>query len=159
MIYPHLAIIGTPCIATGTLFCIVRGESRSMPMLHHIPPAAVRRLLTPPTTSRHLLSCQFLRRNILPAAVISSGKQWQNTSKGRRHLHQTCARSTFRPVWTERRVKVPWVEALAKKREEEARLRKMGERGGEKLTRERDSTVKVDLTPKKMSDTYFRTVS
>ncbi|WEW55509.1 hypothetical protein PRK78_000940 [Emydomyces testavorans] len=89
-----------------------------------------------------------------------STRQWQHLPRrwSSRHLHQTCARATFRPVWTERvRVKVPWIEALRGKREEEARGKESGGEGAEKEGEE-EVVVEVDLTPKKMGDSYFRTI-
>lgn len=58
-------------------------------------------------------------------------------------------------------MKVPWVEALATKRAEEARLKKGAKTGPETSGKASETTpkVEVDLTPKKMSDSYFRTVS
>ncbi|EER43576.1 predicted protein [Histoplasma capsulatum H143] len=41
----------------------------------------------------------------------STTSSWRGMAQ-RRQLHLTPACHTFRPVWTERRVKMPWVEAL-----------------------------------------------
>ncbi|KKZ60261.1 hypothetical protein EMCG_05018 [[Emmonsia] crescens] len=70
----------------------------------------------------------------------------------RRQLHQTPANHTFRPVWTERRVKMPWIEALKLEREQEQAGVEAGvEKGG-------SAPPKVDLKPRKMGDSYYRTI-
>lgn len=114
------------------------------------------------------------------------------------HFHQSHSPQTFKPVWTEARVKVPWVEALARKRrgeegltseasavadakgaagaqtEESAptlvREKKWGMMKTNKVLEEQGIKVQqpvvkkvpkkigVDLTPRRMKDSYYRTV-
>ncbi|KAL2375693.1 hypothetical protein RJZ90_007923, partial [Blastomyces dermatitidis] len=66
----------------------------------------------------------------------------------KRRLHQTAANCTFCPVWTERRVKMPWIEALKLEREGAG---KGGSGSG-------SVSPKVDLKPRKMGDSFYRTV-
>ncbi|OAX80872.1 hypothetical protein ACJ72_04791 [Emergomyces africanus] len=76
----------------------------------------------------------------------------QSTMVQTRQLHPTPPNNTFRPVWTERRVKMPWVEALKLERERE----QAG--AGEETGGIGTASPKVDLKPKKMGDSYYRTI-
>lgn len=49
------------------------------------------------------------------------------------------------------RVKIPWVDALAQSKEES--------QAGESGTRQEKEPIVPDLTPRKMSDSYFAAVS
>lgn len=64
-----------------------------------------------------------------------------------RDFHSTQLNAAFQPTWMPMRVKTPWVDALAKQREEA--------RSGQK---EGAPSAKPDLTPKKMSDSYYSAV-
>ncbi|PGH22963.1 hypothetical protein AJ80_03012 [Polytolypa hystricis UAMH7299] len=75
---------------------------------------------------------------------------------GRRSFYSSSALATYKPVWVENRVKMPWVEALAMQQNAMAAKKKNtvkeggGGNGGVK--------GKVDLTPKRMGDSYFRSI-
>lgn len=95
----------------------------------------------------------------------STTASWHGMAQ-RRQLHLTPACHTFRPVWTERRVKMPWVEALElekeKEREREREREKAETEAGVDAGVERRggaSLPKVDLQPRKMGDSYYRGVS
>ncbi|EEH08793.1 mitochondrial Acyl-CoA Thioesterase [Histoplasma capsulatum G186AR] len=90
----------------------------------------------------------------------STTSSWHGMAQ-RRQLHLTPACHTFRPVWTERRVKMPWVEALELEREKERereREKAEAEAGVDAGVERRGgaSLPKVDLQPRKMGDSYSR---
>ncbi|RJE20109.1 acyl-CoA thioester hydrolase [Aspergillus sclerotialis] len=64
-----------------------------------------------------------------------------------REFHSTQLNAAFQPTWMPMRVKTPWIDALKQKREEA--------KSGQK---EPTPTSKPDLTPKKMSDSYYSAV-
>jgi hypothetical protein len=64
-----------------------------------------------------------------------------------RDFQSTPSTAAFRPTWMPMRVKTPWVEALNKSRE-------TAQQGQTEAPR-----AKADLTPKKMSDSYYSAVS
>ncbi|KLJ06010.1 hypothetical protein EMPG_10535 [Blastomyces silverae] len=72
----------------------------------------------------------------------------------KRRLHQTAANCTFRPVWTERRVKMPWIEALKLEREGVGK----GGSGSGSGSGSESVLPKVDLKPRKMGDSFYRTI-
>ena len=64
-----------------------------------------------------------------------------------RDFHGTPAPAAeFRPTWMPMRVKTPWIEALTRSREAKP------QEGAP------TSRAKLDLTPRKMSDTYYSAV-
>lgn len=65
-----------------------------------------------------------------------------------REFHSTQLNAAFQPTWMPMRVKTPWIDALKQKREED--------KSGQK---EPSQTSTPDLTPKKMSDSYYSAVS
>jgi hypothetical protein len=67
-------------------------------------------------------------------------------------------RRTFKPVWTEARVKTPWVEALAQKRAEEDAAARTSTGAATNAPKPTSPTPELDLTPRKMKDSYYRTV-
>lgn len=67
----------------------------------------------------------------------------------RRHFHASPSTSFFKAAWIPMRVKVPWVDALAQSQQEQTTSK-----GKEDI----EETVKPDLTPRKMSDSYFSAV-
>ncbi|EEP80740.1 conserved hypothetical protein [Uncinocarpus reesii 1704] len=126
-----------------------------MPMPHHPTLSAMRQFLSPSPPLSLLNVCyRTSKAGTLIEIPSLAERQWQPSAlHQKRYFHQTCTRATFRPVWTERRVKVPWVEALAKKRAEESQLNKAKEKAEGVV-----SSGKADMTPKRMSDSYFRTI-
>ncbi|KAL5363610.1 HotDog domain-containing protein [Aspergillus floccosus] len=62
-------------------------------------------------------------------------------------FHSSQPKAAFSPTWMPRRVKTPWIEALTKSREDA----KTAEGAG-------TPPAKPDLTPKKMSDSYYSVV-
>lgn len=62
-------------------------------------------------------------------------------------FHSSQPHAAFSPTWMPRRVKTPWIEALTKSREDA----KTAEGAG-------TPPAKPDLTPKKMSDSYYSVV-
>jgi acyl-coenzyme A thioesterase 9 len=67
-------------------------------------------------------------------------------------------RRTFKPVWTEARVKTPWVEALAQKRAEEEAAAQASSGAAKNAPKATSPTLTLDLTPRRMKDSYYRTV-
>lgn len=65
-----------------------------------------------------------------------------------RDFHPSQQNATFQPPWMPMRVKIPWIDALTKSREEA----KTGGKSPEEIP-------KPDLTPKRMSDSYYSAVS
>lgn len=66
----------------------------------------------------------------------------------KRHFHRTPANAFYKALWQSMRVKVPWVDALAHSRQQPG-----------PATIEDGEPVKPDLTPRRMSDSYFAAVS
>ncbi|KAL1968816.1 hypothetical protein VTN77DRAFT_1177 [Rasamsonia byssochlamydoides] len=66
-----------------------------------------------------------------------------------RDFHASQPAATFRPAWMPMRVKTPWLDALTQSREQ-------AKHGDGKAAAE--AAPKPDLTPKKMSDSYFSAV-
>lgn len=66
----------------------------------------------------------------------------------KRHFHRTPANDFYKALWQSMRVKVPWVDALAQSRQQAGQA-----------TIEDGEPVKPDLTPRRMSDSYFAAVS
>lgn len=64
-----------------------------------------------------------------------------------REFHSTQPNAESQPTWMPMRVKTPWIDALKKQREEA------------KSQKAPTSTAEPDLTPKKMSDSYYSAVS
>ncbi|KAK2813125.1 hypothetical protein FQN50_000802 [Emmonsiellopsis sp. PD_5] len=115
------------------------------------------------TTTTSILSLSRLSYNThtLPTLTSkclslypSSTSPSRSMNVERKHFfHSSPAQHTFRPVWTERRVKMPWVEALKLQREGgKGKVGVAGEVKGKGVEK------KVDLTPKRMGDSYFRTI-
>ncbi|KAH8697217.1 putative acyl-CoA thioester hydrolase [Talaromyces proteolyticus] len=91
-------------------------------------------------------ACQFLASRLL---------YWQGSHTttrqllAKRHFHATPTASVFTAAWIPSRVKTPWVDALAQSRDEQARGKSAA---GQQLP------PKPDLTPKRMSDSYFSAI-
>lgn len=66
-----------------------------------------------------------------------------------RDFHASPPVTAFRPAWMPMRVKTPWIDALTQSREQ-------AKQGEGKAAAE--TTPKPDLTPRKMSDSYFSAV-
>lgn len=64
-----------------------------------------------------------------------------------RDFHPSQHNAAFRPTWMPMRVKTPWIDALTKSRE----TAKSGQGAAA-------PSAKPDLTPKKMSDSYYSAV-
>lgn len=73
----------------------------------------------------------------------------QSPCTNTREFRATPTKEAFRPTWMPMRVKTPWIEALTRSRETE-RESKAGVPP--------PTPVKPDLTPKKMSDSYYSAV-
>jgi acyl-coenzyme A thioesterase 9 len=65
----------------------------------------------------------------------------------KRHFHKTPANAFYKALWQSMRVKMPWVDALAQSRQQAGQT-----------TVEDGKAVKPDLTPRRMSDSYFAAV-
>ncbi|KAK2783676.1 hypothetical protein FQN53_009128 [Emmonsiellopsis sp. PD_33] len=120
-------------------------------------------MLPPRTATTSLLSLSRLSYNtytpLIPALsakclFLSPSSPSRSGNVEKKHFfHSSPAQHTFRPVWTERRVKMPWVEALKLQREGGKGKAGVGGEGTGKVVEK-----KVDLTPKRMGDSYFRTI-
>jgi acyl-coenzyme A thioesterase 9 len=64
-----------------------------------------------------------------------------------REFHASGRVLTFHPAWMDMRVKTPWIDALAKSKQVDNN-KKVADR----------EIPKPDLTPKKMSDSYYTAV-
>lgn len=73
-----------------------------------------------------------------------------------RGLHSTIPRQTFHPAWTEARVKMPYIEALTKSREEKGAGLTTG---ASDKARTGGPVQASNMTPKRMKDSYYRSVS
>ncbi|KAJ5368298.1 uncharacterized protein N7496_008058 [Penicillium cataractarum] len=73
----------------------------------------------------------------------------QSPCTNTREFRATPTKEAFRPTWMPMRVKTPWIEALTRSREAE-RESKAGVSP--------PTPVKPDLTPKKMSDSYYSAI-
>lgn len=82
----------------------------------------------------------------LPARAIVAT---QSSSSCSRDFHSTPTNAAFRPTWMPMRVKTAWIDALKASREN-AKAAKDGSPAPPR--------VKPDLTPKKMSDSYYSAV-
>lgn len=65
----------------------------------------------------------------------------------KRHFHKTPANAFYKALWQSMRVKVPWVDALAQSRQQAGQA-----------TVQDGEPVKPNLTPRRMSDSYFAAV-
>lgn len=66
-----------------------------------------------------------------------------------RDFHASPPAAAFRPAWMPMRVKTPWIDALTQAREQ-------AKQGEGKAAAE--AAPKPDLTPRRMSDSYFSAV-
>ncbi|EEH43356.2 uncharacterized protein PADG_08281 [Paracoccidioides brasiliensis Pb18] len=115
------------------------------PVTRHLLP------LSSPSKSLLCLHLQRCPQSLWTAADIIVAKSTTTATTSRRHFHQTPANYTFRPVWIEQRFKMPWIEALQLQREKERS-------GAEKAASEGTSPPTVDLKPRKMRDSYVKTI-
>ncbi|EED23764.1 acyl-CoA thioester hydrolase, putative [Talaromyces stipitatus ATCC 10500] len=69
------------------------------------------------------------------------------THVAKRHFHKTPETAFYKALWQSMRVKIPWVDALAQSRKQS--------KAGEPITFQDEELAKPDLTPKRMSDSYF----
>lgn len=67
-----------------------------------------------------------------------------------RYFHATPSSSLFKAAWKPMRVKTPWVDALAQSQVQA---------GQSASNAQEEEPMKPDLTPRKMSDSYFSAVS
>lgn len=93
-----------------------------------------------------LARSKCLAPTALPARAIAAT---QAPSTNTRDFHSTPTNAAFRPTWMPMRVKTPWIDALTQSREA-ARESKDGAQAAPSIT--------PDLTPKKMSDSYYSAV-
>jgi acyl-coenzyme A thioesterase 9 len=101
----------------------------------HAPPNMLGTQKLTALSSPRLVSRSLLRAN--------AARQLEK----RRCFHATPSRPVFRAAWLpmrHMRVKTPWVDALAQSREQQANN-----------TGANEPPPKPDLTPKRMSDSYF----
>lgn len=81
----------------------------------------------------------------LPArAAVAAQPSCINTQD----FHSTSSQAVSRPTWMPMRVKTPWIDALTQTREAETAGPQ--EKAGQKVT--------PDVSPKKMSDSYYSAV-
>lgn len=80
-----------------------------------------------------------------PARAIAA----QVSAASQRDFHATPKNAVTRPTWMPMRVKTPWIDALTASREAARNAKEGGP--APKL-------VKPDLTPKRMSDSYYSAV-
>jgi acyl-coenzyme A thioesterase 9 len=66
-------------------------------------------------------------------------------------FHSTRQSASFQPTWMPMRVKTPWIDALTKQRSDAAL--------GRTEQQPETESAKPDLTPKRMSDSYYSAVS
>ncbi|KAJ6108078.1 hypothetical protein N7523_009401 [Penicillium sp. IBT 18751x] len=83
---------------------------------------------------------------VLPARAVAAT---QLPSSHPRDFHSTPTNAAFRPTWMPMRVKTAWIDALTASREA-AKAAKDGEPEAPR--------VKPDLTPKKMSDSFYSAI-
>lgn len=91
-----------------------------------------------------------LASSALPAGVVTATQQWHSANPRNRTFHSTTSNAAFRPTWMPMRVKTPWIDALTQSRQEAGNAGKAGEQGA--------PSFEPDLTPKKMSDSYYSAV-
>lgn len=85
-----------------------------------------------------------------PARAVTRTQQWHSANPRNRAFHSTPSNAAFRPTWMPMRVKTPWIDALMQSRQEAGNAGKAGEQGA--------PSFEPDLTPKKMSDSYYSAV-
>ncbi|GLI77640.1 hypothetical protein PoHVEF18_005931 [Penicillium ochrochloron] len=93
-----------------------------------------------------LAQSKCLRPRALPARAVAVA---QSPCTNTREFRTTPTNEAFRPTWMPMRVKTPWIEALTQSREAARESRE----GVPPPT-----PVKPDLTPKKMSDSYYSAI-
>ncbi|KAJ5191029.1 uncharacterized protein N7498_010014 [Penicillium cinerascens] len=93
----------------------------------------------------------LVRSKSIAPAVLSARAiaATQSPSTHPRDFHSTPTNAAFRPTWMPMRVKTPWIDALTASREA-AKVAEDGEPAA--------PSVKPDLTPKKMSDSYYSAI-
>ncbi|PLB54424.1 putative acyl-CoA thioester hydrolase [Aspergillus steynii IBT 23096] len=97
-----------------------------------------------PTTRRSAVTpakCLAAARNV--TVRRTPGASWIAS----KDFHSSPAKAAFRPTWMPMRVKTPWIEALTKSRENA----QSGQASSTPL-------AKPDLTPKKMSDSFYSAI-
>lgn len=93
-------------------------------------------------------------RPVVSRCLLGAARQLDNNNNNnnKRCFHASPSRSVFRAAWMpmrHMRVKTPWVDALAQSREQQAAS------DGAKSDGTEETPAKPDLTPKRMSDSYF----
>lgn len=69
----------------------------------------------------------------------------------RRQFHKTPTNAFYKALWQSTRVKVPWIDALTQSKKQS--------QGKQLDSTAQQTPVKLDLTPKRMADSYFSAVS
>lgn len=87
-------------------------------------------------------------KSLAPALSVRAAVGAQSSYINTQDFHSTPSQADSRPTWMPMRVKTPWIDALTQSRE----AQKAGPEEGA------GRSIKRDLSPKKMSDSYYSAV-